>query len=138
MPEPEWANLEYDPMERPHVGVEIIGRGASTRKSKTFLKDLEIASLLGYIRGYCDLLEEQFRRLHEMEFGTRLSVRELREHYPVILEWERLHQEQVDHYASIEGFSVKSVAGQRDEPSEKRPDSSAGTDARKNGDEKWR
>lgn len=161
MPTPAWADLDYDPLDQPNVGVEILGRGSHARKSKTFLKDQEIATLLGFIRGYCRMLSETFRRLHAQHYTTEQSTAnpdgtittrtvpevltdaEIQARYPIVAEWERLHQEQVDHYASIAGFSVRAAAGLADPEQRKRHDSSAGTDHQKrNGatatNERWK
>lgn len=141
MPTPEWARPGHDPYESPAVGLEIIGRGEAARRSKTYLKDVEIATLLALIKGHAIRLAEALRRAHLREFGQRLDDDELRVEYPVIGEWERMHQEQVEHYASVEGFSVKQASGARDER-ERRSESSAGSErsSRKNGEkqnERW-
>lgn len=146
-----------NPFERADKSLEIIGRGAGARKSKTFLKDQELAALLGFIRGHTRRLMEAFRRTHSRHFTTEveeeieeeqpdgtvitrkvkhtvpeiLTDDQIRDLYPVVMEWERMHQEQVDHYASIGGFSVKAASGMADEMDKKgRSDSSAGADRR--------
>lgn len=138
-----------NPFERADKSLEILGRGAGARKSKTFIKDQELAALLGFIRGHTRRLMEAFRRTHARHFtveveeelsdGTKvkhtvpevLTDDQLRDLYPVIAEWERMHQEQVDHYASIGGFSVKAASGMPDEMDKKnRSESSAGADRR--------
>lgn len=149
MPEPQWAEAGLDMFEKPNTNLEILGRGAEARKSKTFIKDQELATLLGFIRGHTRRLFETFRSLHarhntliveeEFEDGTKetheepewLTDDQIRDKYPIVREWERMHQEQVDHYASIGGFSVNAASGNRDEPdSGGKKDSSAGADRR--------
>lgn len=81
MPEPEWANMEYDPTEPPNVGTEILGRGNRARKSKTYIDNGEAAFILGLIAGHYRRLVEQLRRLHAkkhtrvrfFEAGEKLS-----------------------------------------------------------------
>lgn len=154
MPEPQWVEAGMDVFERPTTSLEILGRGADARKSKTFIKDQELATLLGFIRGHTRRLFETFRRLHARhnvvylvdeegkpvvdETGEQLTEPEIltddqvRDKYPIVREWERMHQEQVDHYASIGGFSVNAASGSREEPDvpTKKGDSSAGADRR--------
>ncbi len=150
MPEPQWAESGLDIFDKPTASLEIIGRGEGARKSKTFLKDQEIATLLGFIRGHTVRLMEVFRRSHARHFTVEieeedpetgeittrivpeiLTDAQVRDKYPVVAEWGRLHQEQVDHYASIGGFSVRATSGMLDEPeTAKRSDSSAGADRR--------
>lgn len=152
MPEPQWASAGLDMFERPNTSIEILGRGEGARKSKTFIKDQELATLLGFIRGHTRRLYEVFKRLHANHFtievesedpetGVKtkkivphfLSDEECRTKYPIIAEWERMHQEQVDHYASIGGFSVNAASGNnRGEGEEQgnRKESSAGADRR--------
>lgn len=153
MPEPQWAEAGLDIFERPQTSLEIIGRGADSRKSKTFIKDQELATLLGFIRGHTRRLFEAFRRSHARHFNEEVEVEEedaewnvtkhieirpeiltddqIRDTYPIVREWERMHQEQVDHYASIGGFSVRATSGMSDDPDgNKRGESSAGADRR--------
>lgn len=157
MPEPDWAESGLESLERPQANLEILGRGAGARKSKTFFRDQEIATLLGFIRGHVRRLMELFRRLHARHFtveieeeveqeqpdGTIKKVKvkrvvdevltddQIRDLYPIVAEWERMHQEQVDHYASIGGFSVRAASGMGDDVDSKgRSESSAGTDRR--------
>lgn len=149
LPEPQWVSGGMDSLEKPSPSLEILGRGEGARKSKTFIKDQELAALLGFIRGHTRRLMEAFRRLHERHFkvvveeelpdGTKvkreipevLNDDQLRTLYPIIAEWERMHQEQVEHYASIGGFSVNAAAGIPDEAEgKKRSESSAGADRR--------
>lgn len=171
MPQPQWATGGPDLFDKPTTSMEIIGRGDDARKSKTFIKDQELATLLGFIRGHTRRLFEVFRRLHSNHFNIEVEEEsedengvvtktkkiiphvlidsEIRDLYPVVREWERMHQEQVDHYASIGGFSVNAASGNNREgdPGEGgRKDSSAGADRRSktgaskvNGTEaKWR
>ena len=149
MPEPQWVEQGLDLFEKPNTSIEILGRGEEARKSKTFIKDQELATLLGFIRGHTRRLFETFRRLHarhntifieeEYDDGTKeerevpevLTDQQIRDKYPIVREWERMHQEQVDHYASIGGFSVNAAAGGREEPDAgNKRDSSAGADRR--------
>lgn len=188
MPEPEWANLEYDPTEPANVGAEILGRGAANRKSKTYFQEVEMAVILGLIRGHYRRLVEAFRRLHarkhtrvvvipqgEQVSGATLmelcrddacpinpsadgdaGVRHLHEPevltdaqihrlYPSTYEWLQMHQEQVDHAASLKGFSVRAASGlDMGDGGSSRGDSSAGADrarqrqARGDDGAKWR
>lgn len=151
MPEPQWAEAGMDMFDRPNTSIEILGRGEGSRKSKTFIKDQELATLLGFIRGHTRRLFEVFRRSHARHYNIEvededpdtgvktirvvphvLTDAEIRDKYPIVLEWERMHQEQVDHYASIGGFSVNAASGGRGEGEEpvNRKESSAGADRR--------
>lgn len=149
MPEPHWVESGLDVLDKPNTGLEILGRGAGARKSKTFIKDQELATLLAFIRGHTRRIMEAFRRVHARHNTVTITVEgpngeqvqeripevltddEIRAKYPVVMEWERMHQEQVDHYASIGGFSVKAAAGLEEGPEGKyRGESSAGADRR--------
>ncbi len=145
MPRGQFVGSEED-YETPVVPVEIMGRGVESRKSKTFFQDMEIATLLGFIRGHAQRLMELFRRAHakhytveveeEDEDGNIRTVKrpevltdnEVRDKYPVVREWERMHNEQVEHFASIGGFSVRAASGFDEETrgGRRRTDSSAG------------
>lgn len=162
MPSPDYIGGDYDAFEPPRTPIEILGRGSGSRRSKTYLKSAEVASLLGHIRGHVKRMEETFRRLHAAHYTVKiereepdgtitrheipeiLSAAEIRDRYPIVAEWERLHEEQVEHYASIEGFTVRAVSGLGDEDRTSRKDSSAGADDRgkaaksTDADTRWR
>lgn len=147
MPTPRTAE---DPtaLEDPHTATEIIGRGEGTRQSKTYLEDNELANILGKIGAYPEVLLRLFRQLHakhntelvEVERDDEtviehqsevLSDDELREEYPIIQKWERMHREQVAHFASVEGFSVKQATAAPEDRVSGDEESSAGADAPK-------
>lgn len=152
MPQPSWASGSSDMLERPHTPSEIIGRGPRSRDSKTFIQSIELATLLGFIDGHSKRLAEAFKRLHARKYTIEvveedregnettktvphvLTDAEVRHLYPVVREWEELHLDQVDHYASIGGFSVRAASGLRDEEVKGgRSESSAGTDRQRSG-----
>lgn len=145
MPHPRWAQTAYDPTETPHLGTEILGRGAQSRKSKTYFDGFEMAGLLSVIRGWPHIMSEVLRRAHELHHGEKLDDQQLRERYTSIVDWEEVHQEFVDHFASVKGFTVKAASRQVDDVDAKSRDTSAGTDARhrnrsngSGGNERWR
>lgn len=157
VPEPRVEGNARD-VQDPHTPTEILGRGEGQRKTKTFLRDTEVANVLGRIGGHAELLARHLRELHahhyerivevETEDGeTRMERRpewltyeELREEYEVIRMWERMHQEQVAHNASVDGFSVEQAIQSRDEQaSEGGGESSAGSErVNGQGGSRWR
>lgn len=158
MPKPRRAD-NPGALEGPHTPTEILGRGQEARKSKTYLEDSEIAHVLARIGAHSTLLAEILRKLHARHHTVPVEVErdgetqiehepeildddELRQEYPVIAQWERMHQEQVDHFASIEGFSVEKATRAPEEPTKDNQESSAGADApdRANGSKqaRWR
>lgn len=149
MPSPDYVG-SIDGLEQPHTPTEIIGRGQESRKSKTFLKNAQVANILGRIRGHPRMLLEVLRRLHKHHHTVAVEVEkdgevvvehvpeeltdaEIRDHYPIVRTWELLHQEQVDHYASVDGFTVRAAAGLREDGGKGQGDSSAGADRKASG-----
>lgn len=146
MPKPYWETGDYDPSEAPHVGAEILGRGRNARKSKTFIPDLQLASILARIRNYPVILADYFRATHAKHYTITVETKdengnlvkvtkphvltddELREFYPVLKGWEDAHQESVEHYNSIKGFGVirATQGGQKPTDDSGSQDSSAG------------
>lgn len=155
MPTPDWAHADYDPFERPHIGAEVIGRGAGSRRSKTYIQSVELAARLSHVQAYIPVLINRFRRLHAVHYKVKITVTEkngaqrveerphfltddeVRDLYPVVKEWDQEHADLVEHFASIKGFSVNRATGfQEDRPrGEKREETSAGTDKQT---ERWR
>lgn len=150
MPTPDFMDLGYDPEELPDPRMEIIGRGAINRKSKTLLPNIELAVLLGLTKEHIMHLTELFRSLHAAHYeviieetqddGSKvqkvvphvLTNSEIRERYSVIRKWEAFHQEQVDHYPSVGGFSTKAAFSMEDVKDRRdRKETSAGTDRSK-------
>lgn len=132
VPSPDYS-ADPESLQGPHTPTEILGRGEESRPAKTFLQDASVAHVLSHIGGWSETLADLLRRKHasenhvaeevETEDGRTvvrhrpevLSDQELREEYPVIRWWESLHQEQVRHRASTEGFSVKQATQSREE-----------------------
>lgn len=133
LPEPYWTGQDYDPYEPTNVGVEILGRGQSSRKSKTFIPDLELASILSRIANYPTLLMEQFRALHAHHYTVEVETKapdgskvlsriphvltdaEICAKYPAVLGWRDAHDQSVAHYNSIKGFGViRATSGNRE------------------------
>lgn len=163
MPQPDLMFLDYDPDEAPSVQLDVLGRGAKNRKSKTLLPNIELAMLLGLAREHIQHLFETFRKLHAHHYevpeldedgepvileenGVQikkmvpeiLTDAQIRQFYPSVAKWESFHQEQVDHYPSVGGFSTKAALGydEKTKNSERR-ESSAGTDRPQNSNNKW-
>lgn len=147
MPAPDVRGKAWEAMDQPHTPSEIMGRGPASRKSKSFFQNTEESTILSLIDSYPDLLLEVFRNLHaehytemvvqegpegepvEVEVPEVLTDDQLREEYPVIVAWERMHQDQVDHRPSVDGFSVKAAVGAREEDRRKpKEESSAGSE----------
>lgn len=150
--------MDYDPLEAPHTGIEILGRGRMARKSKTFIPSMEVAVHLGRIANHAQFLLELFRKLHARHYTIEVEVKredgskatevrphilsneEIRDKYPVVAHWENVHQEAVEHFASIKGFSVIRTTSHGEERNRERgPETSAGTDRReRREEERWR
>lgn len=146
MPQPNYQFMEYDPDEAADPRMEIMGRGASARKSKTLLPNIELAVLLGLTKEHTKHLFELFRKLHASHHNVKAEVEEdgqkvfrwvpeeltddqIRDLYPAVVKWESFHQEQVEHYPSVGGFSTKAALSYENQaPAKERKDSSAGTD----------
>lgn len=147
MPSPDVRGGAWEAADQPHTPSEIMGRGPGSRKSKSFFQNTEESTILSLIDSYPDLLLEVFRELHaehyttmvvregedgetrEVEVPEVLSDDRLRDEYPVIVAWERMHQDQVDHRPSVDGFSIKSAVGAREEDRRKpKEESSAGSE----------
>jgi len=147
MPQPNYMDLDWDPEEQADPRMELMGRGAKARKSKTLLPNIELAVILGLSKEHIQHLFELFRKLHAAKFSKLVEVQsddgskvlkevpevltdqEIREHYPSVKKWESFHQEQVEHYPSVGGFSTKAAFSYEQEaPRKERKDSSAGTD----------
>lgn len=147
MPEPEYWDGEYDPDELPDPRMEIMGRGAANRKSKTLLPSIELAVTLGLVKEHLQTLLELFRDMHSRHYEIEqitehpdgsvtkalvpevLTDAQIFERYPSTRMWRTFHQEQVDHYPSVGGFSTKAAMGYEDEPKRReQKESSAGTD----------
>lgn len=149
MPAPDVRGGAWEAVDQPHTPSEIMGRGPGARKSKSFFSSGREATLLALIDAYPDMLLKLFREQHarfhttlvrveledgvveEREVPEVLTDDELREEYPYIAVWERMHQEQVEHRPSIEGFSIQSAVGAREEDRRaKQEESSAGSEKR--------
>lgn len=148
MPEPDYYEGGYDPDEVPDARIEIMGRGPLARKSKTLLPNIELAVVLGLVREHIEHLFQTFRAMHAAHYsvevwvdpddkskGTKrvpevLTNDQIRATYNSVAKWESFHQEQVEHYPSVQGFSTKAAMGYEDGPKkrERRQDTSAGTD----------
>jgi len=150
MPQPNFLDMDWDPEESPDPRMELMGRGAKARKSKTLLPNIELAVILGLTKEHIQHLFELFRKLHAANFsrlvevedddGTKsfkevphiLTDQEIREIYPSVKKWESFHQEQVEHYPSVGGFSTKAAFSYDQEaPRKERKESSAGTDQKR-------
>lgn len=129
MPSPDWIGGDYDPTEAGDTRLEIVGRGRSSRATKTNIPDVEAATILGRIGSVPRDLADILRQLHahhyqrtvtvthpdgKVEVRTEpevLSYAELRAKYDCIRMWEEGHQSQVDHLVSVKGFSVIRATG---------------------------
>lgn len=138
----------WDPEEIPDARLEIMGRGPLTRKSKTLLPNIELAVVLGLVKEHITHLYETFRAMHSAHNTVErwidpddhskgaelvpevLTNEEIRAKYNAVAKWESFHQEQVEHYPSVGGFSTKAAMGYDDGPNrkERKQESSAGTD----------
>ena len=148
MPEPDYLEGAWDPDEVPDPRLEIMGRGPLSRKSKTLLPNIELAVVLGLVREHITHLYETFRAMHAAHYTVEVPVdpddpskgtvhvpevltnEQIRAKYNSVAKWEAFHQEQVDHYPSVLGFSTKAAMGYEEGPHrrERRQDTSAGTD----------
>lgn len=148
MPEPDYFEGGWDPEEVPDARLEIMGRGPLARKSKTLLPNIELAVVLGLVKEHIAHLYETFRAMHAAHYTVEVPVdpedkskgtnvvpevltdAQIRATYNSVAKWESFHQEQVEHYPSVQGFSTKAAMGYDDGPQkrERRQDSSAGTD----------
>lgn len=146
VPQPDVRGGVWEMGDQPHTPSEIMGRGPQARKSKSFFKSSEESTVLALIDAYPDMLLKLFRELHAKTFtetvvrerdGSKVEVvvpevltdDELREEYPYIHVWERMHQEQVEHRPSVDGFSIKqAVQGREEERLRGREESSAGSE----------
>ena len=139
--------LGYDPDELPNAQLEVMGRGAAARKSKTLLPNIELGMTLGLVRKHRRMLLELFKALHAEHFtvpvlddegkptGKRvpeeLTDEQVMQLYPAVKDWDDFHQEQVEHYISVGGFSTKAAMGYEEAPKRsKREHSSAGAEQR--------
>lgn len=137
MPSPQYIHLDYDPDEQADPRIEIMGRGRSSRKSKTLIPTIELATILGLVREKVTALIEQFRILHAKHYNTKVPVLlddgakkldedgnvvwevvpeiltddQIRSKYHSVREWEDFHAELVDHFPSVGGFSTKAALG---------------------------
>lgn len=150
MPQPHYTEFDWDPDEQPDARLEIMGRGPKNRKSKTLLPNIELAVVLGLTREHIQNLMELFRALHKAHHSVRVEVEledgsksvkmvpevltddQIRELYPSVVKWESFHQEQVEHYPSVGGFSTKAAMSYEDQsPKRERKESSAGSDQKR-------
>lgn len=150
MPQPDWmqARPEYGD-DGPHKAMEILGLGAKSRKSKTYLTGPDMAWIMTKLRAKRRITIEALRAAHachydrptvaENEDGDMVQVgwepdalndEQVIALYSSAKFWDELHQEFVEHMASHEGFSVKAVSGLDDEERTKGPESSAGAERR--------
>lgn len=154
MPEPDYFEGGWDPEEIPDARLEIMGRGPLSRKSKTLLPNIELAVVLGLVKEHIQHLYETFRAMHAAHYTVEVAVdpddktkgtefipevltnAQIRAKYNSVAKWESFHQEQVEHYPSVGGFSTRAAMGYDDGPQkrEKRQDTSAGTDR---GSDRW-
>lgn len=161
MPQPRYHDVPYDPDSKGDTSLEIIGRGETSRRSKTYFKDGELAAISGGVAYHVSQLVSSLRQAHAQFYTREIHIEnddgsvttktvpevldddEIREQYPVIVKWERFHYEQVGHYPSIGGFSVKHTTVGHQPPSEpsRRHDSAAGADRKTDRGEtgsRWR
>lgn len=148
MPEPEYFEGGWDPEETPDARMEVMGRGPMARKSKTLVPTMDMAARLGVVKAHIRHLYETFRAMHAAHYTVEVPIdpedeskgfrvvpevledHEIRAKYNSVAKWEAFHQEQVEHYPSVGGFSTKAAMGYDDgnQRRERKQDTSAGTD----------
>lgn len=154
---PEWA---FAPLDGENFDLSIIGSGPDSRKSKTFIPNIRLAAQLDFIKAHYHGILQDLRECHQKWFtkevvigkeddGTPitavvpevLSDAEICARYSGAETWRRVHQEAVEHFASIEGFSVDRTTGsrerRRDEEREERRETSSGAD-RRTSEPRWK
>lgn len=153
MPSPDWIRGDFDPTEQADTRLEIVGRGRSSRATKTNIPDVEAATILQRIGNVPRDLADILRRLHAHHYQRTFTIKneetgilevrvepevlgyqELRAKYPCIRMWEEGHQGQIDHLVSVKGFSVIRATGGQGEPTKQDGsprETSAGADTKR-------
>lgn len=91
------------------LGEQILSRGDTKRSTKTNIKSHELAVVLGMVRERAQFYYKFLAPIHEHETGEELTYDEAKKLYPVIQEWEDVHQELVEHFVSVDGMSIRAV-----------------------------
>lgn len=87
----------------------IIGSKEAKRSTKTFITSERQAIVLELIENHARNLIRTVARLHYEEHGVKLLPEEIVKIYPGCRTWVELHQGLIEHYASLEGFSVQAI-----------------------------
>lgn len=93
---------------RPSTADRIIGSKEGQRSTKTFIPTEKSGILLAIIENHATGLVKRVRLLYELENpGKTISREEALERYPGCRRWHEIHQFLVEHFASLQGFSVQ-------------------------------
>lgn len=125
-----------DVPDRGHLLEQLTGLGDGKRSTKTQLKSHEVAMLLSLVRSDAEDIAHTLQELHFVETGDFLEGEDLRDAYSEIREWENLHQLLVEHFASVEGFMVRSITGMMDSDDEA-PEARRESSAEVSGGKRW-
>lgn len=94
---------------RSSTGERIIGTEEAKRSTKTFISSERSGIVLGLIENHARGVIRTLQKLHENRYQEKLTALEVVDRYPGAKRWVELHQELLEHFASIEGFSVQAV-----------------------------
>lgn len=116
-----------DSLFRPSPGEIIIGSQEDKRSTKTFITSERTAIMLSLIENHARGLIRTVQRLRERETGEKLTAVGIVDQYPGCKRWVELHQQLVEHFASLEGFSVQAIVSMEKArwQAQQRPESSA-------------
>lgn len=98
-----------DALFRPSPGEIIIGSQEGKRSTKTFITSERSAIMLSLIENHAKGLIRIVQRLRESETEEKLSPVAVVAEYPGCKRWVELHQQLVEHFASVDGFSVQAI-----------------------------
>lgn len=122
----EWADGPINGQD-PTTG--MLGVGPRSRRSKTFIDSSEEATALSFIETTSQFYEDLMRSLHAHHHESLQAVgvnektdepilkmlpevlekKESHKRYPALRVWDNVHQEVVEHFASVDGFMVDRV-----------------------------
>lgn len=105
-----------DHLFKPSTADRIIGSKEAQRSTKTFIPTERAGILLAIIENHATGALKRVRMLYAQENpGKELSKEEALERYPGCRRWHEIHQFLVEHFASLQGFSVQgAVKAERD------------------------
>lgn len=96
-------------MFRPSTADTIIGSREGQRSTKTYIQTERSAIMLALVENHARGLVEAVVKLRKNEGLPPLDLPELVKAYPGCKKWIELHQQLVEHYASLEGFTVQAA-----------------------------